>query len=665
MKRLRLRNILALLALSACFLTTLHADNNMIAHAEKLIGTTSTTNTSFGNDVDADGDWMIAASMTDNSNTGKVWFYERQSDGTYVEDSYFVGSGSSAGDYFGISASISGDFAVVGAIHANSSQGEAYVYYNHPSTGWGEFQILTDPTGAANHYFGTTVSISGDRIVVGAYGNDDNKTDGGTVLVYQYNGTSWVLETELYPTGTYNESALGYFVAIDGERISASAPDFANNTPGAVFVWDYDSGTTSWTQSAKLTPSSDQGNGTRLGYNLSMDGDTVAASVFAVNNTGRTGRVFVYTLQKDGSWLNETILLPNQYAFGDAFGSLGLDANDGLIAVGSYQKAYPGSEQGECYLFARSAQGFWEQVYVGRTDRDTYDRLGNAVAITASNMLVGAIGDDDWAVNSGAVYNYILPDNAYSVSGGGSGSSAWTETTTAVHTSKDVGIDTSTPDAKLHVYSNDDATDLAQIIIENEDVNTTINDRELLVLKNYGGSRIDMINTNNNRTWRIGTPNNYDRMNFHLVGTGVSEMAIDINGNLAVHNDITAGGTVTWSSDRNIKENFEPVNHHDVLAKVADMEITKWNYIRDEDDTTHIGPMAQDFYAAFGVGKNEKTISSTDVNGVAIASIKALKEQLDDKDAKIGELETKLEKMEDLEQKLEKMEALLEKLMDK
>jgi hypothetical protein len=108
---------------------------------------------------------------------------------------------------------------------------------------------------------------------------------------------------------------------------------------------------------------------------------------------------------------------------------------------------------------------------------------------------------------------------------------------------------------------------------------------------------------------------------------------------------LTVNGTFVSSSDRNAKENFQPVDANEVLAKVAALPLTKWNY-RDDTSSTHIGPMAQDFYAAFGVGPDDKHIATIDADGVALAAIQGLNQRLKEKDAAIEALQHRLERLE-------------------
>lgn len=119
-----------------------------------------------------------------------------------------------------------------------------------------------------------------------------------------------------------------------------------------------------------------------------------------------------------------------------------------------------------------------------------------------------------------------------------------------------------------------------------------------------------------------------------------------------------ASGSGTWSSlsDRNAKDNFTPADPRAILEKVAALPMTSWNYKTQEKSVRHLGPMAQDFHAAFGLGENDRTITTVDADGVALAAIQGLNAKLEDqvkaRDARIGELERRLASLEQLLGKL-------------
>jgi hypothetical protein len=119
------------------------------------------------------------------------------------------------------------------------------------------------------------------------------------------------------------------------------------------------------------------------------------------------------------------------------------------------------------------------------------------------------------------------------------------------------------------------------------------------------------------------------------------------------------GGAWNNLSDRNAKEKFTPVTSREVLAKLAVLPITKWSY-KTEPGVTHIGPMAQDFYSAFGVGEDERHISTVDEEGVALAAIQGLNQKIEtgrqNSEVRIQKLEAE---NSDLKARLEKLELFM------
>lgn len=87
-----------------------------------------------------------------------------------------------------------------------------------------------------------------------------------------------------------------------------------------------------------------------------------------------------------------------------------------------------------------------------------------------------------------------------------------------------------------------------------------------------------------------------------------------------------APGASAWGvlSDAATKEHYRDLDGNDVLAKIARMPIREWNYKAQDAGIRHIGPTAQDFHAAFGLGEDPKRISTIDADGVALRAIQAL-----------------------------------------
>lgn len=151
----------------------------------------------------------------------------------------------------------------------------------------------------------------------------------------------------------------------------------------------------------------------------------------------------------------------------------------------------------------------------------------------------------------------------------------------------------------------------------------TINNGPLQMLKmeNNGAVQLVMDNTSNaNAQWMFSAG-----ASMLLVP---SETPSDQVFELTNTGNLTIKGALTQLSDRNSKTGIEAVDPSEILAKVRAMPVSTWTYKHDaEDGIRHIGPMAQDFYAAFGTGRDDKGISSLDGSGVALASIQALSDE--------------------------------------
>lgn len=165
--------------------------------------------------------------------------------------------------------------------------------------------------------------------------------------------------------------------------------------------------------------------------------------------------------------------------------------------------------------------------------------------------------------------------------------------------------------------------------------------------------------------------------------TAINQFVVRASGGTTFYSNSTmttgvqlAAGGGAWAtvSDRRKKEHFAIVDGEGILTKIAALPITSWNYISQSDSIRHLGPMAQDFYAAFGLGESDTTITTTDIDGVTLAATQALEARtrtLQSENAALRQeiadlrhlLQQKTEettRLQSVEARLERLEALLE-----
>jgi hypothetical protein len=155
--------------------------------------------------------------------------------------------------------------------------------------------------------------------------------------------------------------------------------------------------------------------------------------------------------------------------------------------------------------------------------------------------------------------------------------------------------------------------------------------------------------------------------------TGQNQTIFRSSGGYSLYSDsgLTAGVTLapgagSWTtiSDRNMKENFFDVDGEDVLRRLRGVPVTTWNYKAQGRDIRHMGPMAQDFRAAFGLDQSDKGINTVDMDGVVLAGVKALDDRTTSMQSLIDAQQRELETLRDANRKMEERLRKLEKALE-
>ena len=370
----------------------------------------------FGTAVAIDGNTILVSAIQEDSNqititngptasidnsassSGAVYVFQRTGS-TWVQQAYIKPPNAEANDQFGISLSISGDTIVVGAFNEASNQttitngtsasannsaafaGAAYVF-QRSGTSWAQQAYLKASNIEANDRFGTSVSISGDTIVVGSGFEDSNQTTitngatassdntasaSGAAYVYRRTGSTWAEEAYLKAPNADANDQFGNAVAIDGDTIVVGAFSEASNQTtitngttassdnsatlaGAAYVFQRTDST--WSHQAYLKPPN-LGADDRFGNAVAIEGNTIlVSSIFEDNNQ---------TTVTNGSMPNDDNSLSNS---------------------------------GAVYVFQRSGSTWVFRAYLKAPNADVDDRFGNAISISGDTAVVGVNLED-------------------------------------------------------------------------------------------------------------------------------------------------------------------------------------------------------------------------------------------------------------------------------
>ena len=432
-------------------------NNGVWSQTAKLVATDGAAFDYFGTSVSLSGDRVLVGAYGDDDNgslSGSVYFFEL-SGGSWSQTAKLVAGDGVAGDQFGFSVSVSGDRAVVGARLAddNSIESGAVYVFDFSGGGWLQTAKLISADGAAGDGFGFSVSLSGDRILGGAPDDDDHGSNSGSAYVFDLSGGAWQQTAKLTAGPNAQDDEFGTSVSLSGNRAVVGAPWDGDNgvDSGSAYIFDYSAGV--WTRTAKLTAADGTAND-GFGISVSVSGDRVL-----VGNL--TDSVYVFELG-NGVWTQTAKLTAADAATGDGFGTsvslsgaralIGapyddtgsattgsayvfehsggvwsqtakLTASDGVASdgfgqsvslsgtralIGTPSVAINTASTGSAYVFDLSAGNWAETAKLVALDGAAGDRFGYSVSLSGDRTLVGAYGDDDNGADSGSAYVFDL-----------------------------------------------------------------------------------------------------------------------------------------------------------------------------------------------------------------------------------------------------------------
>jgi hypothetical protein len=261
------------------------------------------------------------------------------------------------------------------------------------------------PTGlTAEDYFGMSVDVDGNYAVVGAYKDDDNGTDSGAAWVYKYENGTWFQMSKLVPTDPAAEDFFGYSVSISGDYIIVGAPqdDDKGTDSGSAYIFNFSGGV--WYQFAKLTGSTSN-TGDNFGCAVAInDVHAIVGARYDDNMGQNSGTAFIF--RHESGWNQESVLTAPDGTLYDYFGTA-VDVYGNYAIVGAYMNDGVNADEGSAYIYKRIGTNSWQlQNTMAPGDLGNLSRMGISVAINGEYAFAGAIGDDTEAADAGAIYVY-------------------------------------------------------------------------------------------------------------------------------------------------------------------------------------------------------------------------------------------------------------------
>jgi hypothetical protein len=325
------------------------------------------------------------------------------------EQSKIIASDGDADDGFGLSTAVYGDTVVVGAPYDNDNgenSGSVYVYYWN-GFNWEETKI-TSRDGSAGDQFGSTVSIDHNVIVIGAHGDDDNGSKSGSVYIYKKVDNSWD-ESKLIAIDGSNNDYFGYSVSIDNNTIIVGSPFDDDNGLNTGSAYLYDLIGDEWILNSKLVANNSM-VGDHFGFSVAIDKGLIVIGAYGSDIYGhQSGLCYLY--QRNGSLWTESQIFASNLTDGDNFG-FAVDVDNNNIAIGSRFGDDNGYNSGTSYIYVWDGIT-WDENKLLASDGERNEYYGSSISIDGNKIISGSYNDDVFGLESGSAYIYNFIDKIW------------------------------------------------------------------------------------------------------------------------------------------------------------------------------------------------------------------------------------------------------------
>ncbi len=423
--------------LTGIILATISANCQVLyGELEKIVASDRAANDKFAYIVSIDGDYAVVGAYTEDEDAagannmtgaGSAYVFEKDGLGNWNEVQKIVASDRASNDNFGWSVSISGDYIIVGAYREDedlagantlSSAGSAYIFERDGGGVWNEVQKIVASDRDAGDSFGYSVSISGDYLVVGAFGESEDESGGNTMAqsgsgyVFELSGGVWSEVQKIVASDRASGDLVGTSVAISGDYLVMTArgedeDEAGANTlsdAGSAYVFERSGGV--WSEVQKIV-ASDRAASDIFGGYVAISGDYIMVGAFqededeaGANTLSSAGSVYVFE-RNAGVWSETQKLVASDRAAADNYG-WSISMSGDLAVIGAYREDEDAngtatmSSAGSAYIVERDGGGTWNEIQkIVPLDRGPNDNFAGSVSISGTEMLIGAYKEDE------------------------------------------------------------------------------------------------------------------------------------------------------------------------------------------------------------------------------------------------------------------------------
>jgi len=380
--------------------------------AEVIFPDSKTDAAAFGFNLAQDGEWMLVGAKDDTINgikSGAAYFFKLINYKWQLWQKIGPDPGED-GDLFGISVDIDGNYAVVGAdgddaVSLNS--GAAYIF-ELKNDNWSlKHKMLPVETGIGSSEMGIAVSIKENIIVVGAYSDMTNGQFAGAGYIYSIHDGEWQLDDKVLPADGSADDKFGRSVHTDGNKVIMGGVlnDDEGTNSGSAYIFTYDG--KNWIEEAKLV-APDANENDRFGRSVSIDNNYLAiGSVLDDDNGEQSGSVYMFR-KSSNSWEFVQKITPVDGQADDFFG-YALSFYNPYLLVGALNDDDFGLNSGAAYLFKREGERWNEITKLYAEFPEAEANFGEAVDLNAEFISIGAPYTLNNEVATGAAYVMSSP----------------------------------------------------------------------------------------------------------------------------------------------------------------------------------------------------------------------------------------------------------------